>query len=221
MPVGVLVGVVVVGEFGDLVDEDVHPAQVDAFGVGFGDVADPEGAQDRRALFGQPQHPAAGGEDFGLGGGDLGVAGSPGFGLDAELEVPEHQRRIGGRDHGLDVGEQHRLARAGGADELLVRVGVEVEHHRLAGLGGAADQPAGGELAGSFGDPDQRVAAQDAQREEPGLVGQLERLDRLGAGGVPQRHTRLGVLPEVLTGAQPHAHGPAMRADPVAEEHPR
>jgi hypothetical protein len=55
--------------------------------------------------------------------------------LDAELEVPEHQRRIGRGDRRLDAGQQHRFSAAGGPAAQVVRVGVEVEHHRFAGLG--------------------------------------------------------------------------------------
>lgn len=94
-------------------------------------------------------------------------------------------------------------------------MGVEVEHHRVAGLGGAADQPAG-ELAGSFGDPEERVAAQDAQLEEPGLVGQLERLDLLGAGGVPQRDAGFGTGSAALAGGTRATGETARRREPSA-----
>ena len=216
--VGDFVGLVVVGEFGDLVDEYIHPSQVHAGRVGLGHVADAEPAQDRRALLGQRQDTPAGGQDFPLRDGDLGVAVPPCFGFDPELEIPEHEHAVGGRDRSLDAGQQHRLAGAGGADELVVRVLGEVEDHRVTGLGSPDREPAGLDLPRMLGDADERVAAQDAQLEEPGLLGQLDHLHRLNARGMPQRDRGLGVLPEVLPGPQSHPHGPAVRVDPVAVE---
>ena len=60
-------------------------------------------------------------------GGDLGVAGSPGFGLEAELEVPDHQGGVGGGDGGLQGVQEGGLAGAGGDDDLVVRMAVAVD----------------------------------------------------------------------------------------------
>jgi hypothetical protein len=57
-----------------------------------------------------------------------------------------------------------------------------------------------------------------AQLEESGLAGQLERLDSLDAGGVPQRLAQVGVLLQALTGPQQSSLGTARNGQAASDD---